>query len=111
MPETTGRAAGVLRAFYLLVYAPQDRFVARFVEYRLRNAGPRDRVAYHDRATLAVLANLGMSTQLLVFGACIALGRPALFAWIALSELGLVLLLARRRERFIRVPRITEESA
>jgi archaetidylinositol phosphate synthase len=110
MPETTGRAAGVLRAFYLLVYAPQDRFVARFVKYRLRDAGPRERVAYHDRATIAVLANLGMSTQLLVFGVCIALGQPALYAWIALSELGLVLLLAMRRERFIRVPQIAEES-
>jgi len=111
LPETTGRAASLLRALYLIVYSPQDRIVERFVEHRLREAGVRERHAYHDRATLAVLANLGMSTQLLVFGACIALGQPALYAWIALSELGLVLLLAIRRERFIRVPQITEESA
>jgi phosphatidylglycerophosphate synthase len=110
MPETTGRAASLLRGLYLLVYSPQDRLVERFVEHRLRDAGVRERLAYHDRATLAVLANLGMSTQLLVFGVCIALGLPAVFAWIALTELGLVLLLAIRRERFIRVPQITEES-
>jgi hypothetical protein len=51
-----------------------------------------------------------MSTQLLVFGICIALGQPAVFAWIAVSELALVLLLAVRRERFLRVPRVREES-
>jgi phosphatidylglycerophosphate synthase len=111
MPETTGRAASLLRAIYMLVYAPQDRFIARFVELRLRNARPRKRLAYHDRATLSVLANLGMSTQLLVFGVCIALGRPAIFAWVALSQLVLVLLLALRRERFVRAPYVTEESA
>ena len=111
MPETTGPAAGFLRGLYLLVYAPQDRLVERFVAHRLRDAGPRERLAYHDRATLSVLANLGMSTQLVVFGACIALGRPAAFAWIALSELALVLLLALRRELALRVPSVMEESA
>jgi len=111
MPETTGPAAGFLRGLYLLVYAPQDRLVERFVAHRLRDAGPRERLAYHDRATLSVLANLGMTTQLVVFGACIALGRPAAFAWIALSELALVLLLALRRELALRVPSVMEESA
>jgi phosphatidylglycerophosphate synthase len=111
MPETTGGAASSLRGLYLLVYAPQDRLVERFVAHRLRNAGPRERIAYHDRATLSVLANLGMSTQLFVFGVCIALGRPALFAWMALAELALVLVLALRREFFVRVPSATEESA
>ena len=58
-----------------------------------------------------MLANLGMSTQLLTFGACIALGRPAAFAFIALAELGLVLLLALRRELVIRVPGVREGAA
>jgi phosphatidylglycerophosphate synthase len=111
MPEANGRAAGFLRRLYLLVYAPQDRLVERFVAHRLRDAGPRERVTYHDRATLTVLANLGMSTQLLVFGACIALGRPAAFAWLALSELALVFLLALRRELVIRLPGVAEEAA
>ena len=51
---------------------------------------------------MAVLANLGMSTQLLVFGICAALGRPDAFAWIALAELALVLCLVLRRELAIR---------
>jgi phosphatidylglycerophosphate synthase len=110
MPETTGRAAGLLRRLYLVVYAPQDRMIERVVAHRLRNVGSSERLAYHDRATVTVLANLGMSTQLLVFGICIALGQPAVFAWIAVSELALVLLLAVRRERFLRVPRVREES-
>ena len=112
MPETTGCAANVLRRFYGVLYAPQDRLVERFVAHRLRNAGPQERAAYHDRATLSVLANLGMSTQLLAFGTCIALGRPAFFSWIALAELALVVLLALRRDLVLRVPSVgREESA
>ena len=96
---------------YVRLYAPQDRLVERFVAHRLRDARPRARLAYHDRGTVSVLANLGMSTQLLVFGVCIAAGRPAAFAWIALAELGLVLLLALRRELTIRsVTQLKEES-
>lgn len=111
MPETTGRAAGLLRGVYVVAYAPQDRLVERLIAYRLRDAGPSERLAYHDRTTVSVLANLGMSTQLLVFGACLALGRPAAFAWVALSELALVLVLALRRELAIRaVPRLEGET-
>jgi archaetidylinositol phosphate synthase len=102
MPETTGRADGVLRRVYELLYAPQDRLVERFVAWRLRAASPQARLAYHDRGAVGVLANLGMSTQLLVFGICTAGGRPAAFAWIALAELALVLGLAARRELALR---------
>ena len=112
MPETTGRAAGVLRRLYALLYAPQDRLVERLVAHRLRGVGERERLAYHDRATVSVLANCGMSTQLLAFGICIALGRPAAFAWVAVAELMLVLLLALRRDVFIRhTPQLKEKSA
>ena len=111
MPETSGRADGLLRWLYRLLYAPQDRLVERFVAQRLRHASAQVRLAYHDRATVSVLANLGMSTQLLVFGVCIAAGRPALFAWIALAELAFVLLLCLRRELLIRtVTHLKEES-
>jgi archaetidylinositol phosphate synthase len=111
MPETTGRADGLLRGLYLLLYAPQDRLVERFVARRLRDASSHARLAYHDRATVALLANLGMSTQLLAFGLCIALGRPAAFAWIAVAELAFVAVLALRRELLIRtVPRFEEEA-
>ena len=111
MPETSGRADGLLRGLYRLVYGPQDRLVELFVAHRLRHAGPQARLAYHDRTTVTVLANLGMSTQLLVFGVCIAAGRPALFAWIAVAELAFVLLLCLRRELLIRtVTHLKEES-
>ena len=111
MPETSGRADGLLRWLYRLLYAPQDRLVERFVAHRLRHAGPEARLAYHDRTTVVALANLGMSTQLLVFGACIAAGRPALFAWIALAELAVVALLCVRRELLIRtLTHLKEES-
>ena len=110
MPEATGRPDAVLRGLYLMLYAPQDRLVEGFVAQRLRGAGPEARVAYHDRATVSVLTNLGMSTQLAVFGLCIALGQPLAFAWIALAELGLVALLALRRELAIHVPHLKEET-
>ena len=105
MPATSGRADGLLRGLYLLLYAPQDRLVERVVARRLRGASPQARLAYHDRTTVTVLANLGMSTQLLAFGICLALGRPDAFAWIALGELALVLCLALRREFAIRCVR------
>jgi phosphatidylglycerophosphate synthase len=111
MPEANSRPTEVLRRIYVLLYAPQDRLVERFAARRLRHAGPQAGIAYHDHATVSVLANLGMSTQLLVFGACVAVGRPAAFAWVALSELALVLLLALRRELAVRVPRVSEKSA
>ena len=111
IPEATGRADGMLRRLYLAVYAPQDRLVERFVDRRLRDAGPLERVLYHDRATVAVLANLGMSTQLAVFGLCIALGTPLAFAWLALAQLGLLALLVLRRELLVHtVPELKEET-
>ncbi len=74
-PQATGLAA-VLARVYDAVYAPQDRLVEWFVERRLRrlDAGPEARLAYHDRATLAVLANFGLSTQLAALGVCLARG-------------------------------------
>jgi archaetidylinositol phosphate synthase len=102
MPETTGRADGLLRRVYVLVYAPQDRIVERFAAWRLRHASARARLAYPDRFTVSALANLGMSTQLLVLGVCAALGRPATFAWVALAELAFVLCLAARGELALR---------
>src|SRR6185312_1776830 len=77
MPAANG-FAGVLARVYALVYAPQDRLAER----RLRGRGPDARVAYHDRATVAVLANFGLSTQLAVLGVCLAARAPAAYAWV-----------------------------
>jgi len=112
MPEATGRADRLLRGVYVALYAPQDRLIGAFVERRLRGSDERARLAYHDRATVAVLANLGMTTQLAAFGVCMALGHPLAFAWLALGELGLVGLLALRRELLARlVPEPKEETS
>ena len=87
---------------YGLVYAPQDRLAEALVARRPALTAP---------LSVLLLANLGMSTQLAAFGLCIAFGRPLAFAWIAVAELGLVALLARRRELLVRtVPNLKEEA-
>jgi phosphatidylglycerophosphate synthase len=98
MPDGGGRATATLRRVYAVVYAPQDRLVESAVGWRLRGRPPAERLAYHDSATVSVLANLGMSTQLAAFGVLIAAGRPLDFVWLALAELGLVAALVVRRE-------------
>jgi len=111
MPETSGRAAGLLRHVYVVLYAPQDRLVERVLAHRLRAAGAHARHAYHDRQTVCILANLGMSTQLLAFGICVAASRPALFAWVALAELVFVSLLFLRRDLLIRTVTHLKENS
>ncbi len=101
MPAATG-LAGVLARFYALVYAPQDRLVERFVERRLRGRGPEARLTYHDRATVAVLANFGLSTQLAALGVCLAAGAPAAYAWVAIGCAVALVPLAFRRELLLR---------
>ncbi len=86
-PAATSPGAAVLGRVYDAVYAPQDRLVEWFVERRLErlDAGPAARLAYHDRATLAVLANYGLSTQLAALGACLLLGSPGGYLWLVLA--------------------------
>jgi archaetidylinositol phosphate synthase len=70
-----GRAYGVL-------YGWQDRLADR--------ALTRNRVQlWHVTA----LANLGMSTQLAVFGICVAAGHPLVFVWLTAVELLVVVAL------------------
>ena len=102
MPEAEGGPTALLRRVYAIAYAPQDRLVERFVERRLRDAPAEARLAYHDRFTVAVLANLGMSPQLLVLGVCLVLGHPLWYVWILIAELGVVAALALRRELRLR---------
>jgi archaetidylinositol phosphate synthase len=97
-----GRPTALLRRLYGLVYAPQDRLVERFVAWRLRDALPEARLAYHDRVTVWVLANMGMTPQLAAFGLCVGLGRPLAFVWLTVGELALVGALALRRELLLR---------
>jgi len=111
VPGVEGRPTALLRRVYGLVYAPQDRLVQHYVAWRLRDALPEARLAYHDRATVAVLANMGMTPQLAAFGLCVALGHPLAFVWLVAAELGVVVLLALRREQLLRgFARLQEEA-
>ena len=76
-PKAEGGGTALLRRVYRVVYAPQDRLAESLVTRRPVLTGP---------AAVAVLANLGMSTQLAAFGLLLALGHPLAFAWLALAE-------------------------
>ena len=101
MPPAEG-LAGVLARVYGIVYAPQDRLVERFVESRLRGATTAERLAYHDRGTVAVVANFGLSTQLAALGVCLVAGQPTAYLWLALACAGALVPLALRRELRLR---------
>jgi archaetidylinositol phosphate synthase len=98
--------AGLLGRVYATVYGPQDRVIEALVERRLRRLGSGERLAYHDRGSLFVLANFGLSTQLAVLGVCLAAGKPVAYCWFVVG-CGVVLvplfvrreLLARRAGR------------
>jgi hypothetical protein len=83
-PPATG-AAELFGRIYDAVYAPQDRLVRWVVERRLRGASSEARLAYHDRTTLKIVANYGLSTQLAVLGVCLAVGRPEAYLWLVLA--------------------------
>lgn len=69
---------GTLRSVYWLVFEPQERLLSQLFERRLLAAGGTDelRALYTPRAVTHLAANLGLSTQLALAGACIALGKP-----------------------------------
>lgn len=64
---------------YGLLYGWQDRAVERVLP------------APPDLRAVGILAQLGMSSQLALFGICTAAGAPRAFAWIALAELAAVI--------------------
>jgi len=75
----------VLGRVYSVLYGWQDRAVERFVARRLRGRDEVARLAYHDRVTIAVLHNLGLSGQMTAFAVCLAAGRPRLELWLVLA--------------------------
>jgi archaetidylinositol phosphate synthase len=82
-PDDGGRGTALLRAVYGAVYAPQDRLAEWLVARRPSLAAP---------SSVAVLANLGMSSQLAVLGLFLVLGHPVGFAWLALGEVVVIAL-------------------
>jgi phosphatidylglycerophosphate synthase len=103
MPSASGLAQLFAR-LYGIVYDPVDRLVERFVAWRLRAAGAdaAARRAYHDPAAVTVLANFGLSSQLAVFGLCLAVDRPAAYTLFVVACLALLVPLAVRRDILLR---------
>jgi archaetidylinositol phosphate synthase len=110
-PDTSHENQTVLRGlewFYRVFFKPQDIGIRAFSEARLEatlkrfpNNPKRDqaKLAYFEADSLFVLANLELSTQLAVLGACLLLGVPALYLWFVIA-CGVVLIgLQVRRER------------
>jgi archaetidylinositol phosphate synthase len=71
--------ASLLGRVYGLVYGWQDRLVERVLQGRA------------DLSRVGVLAQLGMSSQLAVFGICIAVSHPLAYVWILLAQLVFVI--------------------
>jgi phosphatidylglycerophosphate synthase len=85
--------SSVLGRVYAAMYGWQDRLVECLVHWRSAGAS-----AYHDTFTVGALAQLGMSTQLAVFGLCVAFDRPVVAALLPVAQLAFVALLFVRRE-------------
>jgi archaetidylinositol phosphate synthase len=97
-PEAGRGPTALLRRVYGVVYAPQDRLAERLVGRRPGLTTP---------LAVSLLANLGLSTQLAFFGLLLALGHPAVFAWLALAEAAAIALALLPQ----RLPRRQEEPA
>jgi archaetidylinositol phosphate synthase len=85
---TGTRTERVLERIYELVFGPLDRGVRRLWKG-----------AEVDSVATTILANLGLSTQLVVLGICLVLGVPEAYLWIVLASLVPVAALAARRRR------------
>ena len=106
---------GILQRFYEIVFKPQDlwirrvseaRFAALYTRYPNEAARAAARLAYFDADSLLVLANLELSTQLLILGICLVLGAPAAFLWfVMLCGAAVIGLQLRREARAITVLR------
>ncbi len=97
-PQSAPLATGspverMLRRSYELVFGPLDRASRRIL-------GRNDL----DQLTVTVLANLGLSTQLLALGICLVTGVPEAYLWIVPSCLLVVGVLQLRGERRARAP-------
>ncbi len=96
-PPSTAWQRALLRAsrgLYGAVLAPQDAAV-RSLERRLlalasgRPAGeatPEEARLWWDVGSTAALVNLGLSTQYVLLGACLALRAPFAYAWLVLAQ-------------------------
>jgi phosphatidylglycerophosphate synthase len=78
-PAAGGGVEATLALLYRGTCGVLDRIVRGISGWRFR-----DRPAY-DRFAVTVLANLGLTTQLLVLGICLLAGAPVLYLWLVLA--------------------------
>ena len=91
--ESRGRHERALVRVYATLFAPLDRAVHALAARRF----PPGRS--YDALTVTVLANMGLTTQLAVLGACLVFGIPALYLWLCLGCVAALVPLQLRAER------------
>jgi phosphatidylglycerophosphate synthase len=97
-PRAVGsRLERALEATYATLLGPLDRATRALVRRRLPSA------ATYDAFTVTALANLGLTTQLVVLGVCLVLDVPAAYLWFCLACLAALVPLHLRAERRARV--------
>jgi phosphatidylglycerophosphate synthase len=96
-----------LERIYEVSFGQLDRAIRGFAQRRLertvaKGTDPRlvdeARLAYIDRVAVTLLANLGLSTQLVVLGVCLVAGVPGLYLWLVLACLAALAALQVRAE-------------
>ena len=90
---TGGTAERILGSLYGALFAPLDRAVRSFARWRLHGHGS------YDGFTVTFLANLGLTTQLVVLGLCLLLDAPLAYLWFAFACLVALVPLQLRAER------------
>jgi archaetidylinositol phosphate synthase len=110
------RLLALLQAVYAGYFAPQERLLGALFAWRLeRVAGPDPapavRQAYAARLPVAVTANLGLATQLLLAGLAVAAGRGRLWPASFGAQVLLLLLVQGWRERQARAVARQDQAA
>lgn len=103
-PDTTPaggprRVVALFEGAYDALLAPQDRWIAQVDDAlfsRLAGGPPQRasldvRLAWSDLFSTATLVNLGLSSQFVALGVCLALGVPFAYVWFVLACGGYVL--------------------
>ena len=98
------------RGFYLALLDPQDRAIERLDRAAFLRLSGRsydeaplvDQLAWNDLWSTGTLVNLGLSTQLLLLGVCLALGHPFAYVGVVYGLAGYVVLVQGWRVRRFR---------
>ncbi len=102
-----------LEGAYALLLAPQDRLLRRLDErlfaeaagMEWSQASDAERRRWADSYSVAMLVNLGLSTQLLLLGTCAAVGLPYAYVMLVILQIPYVLLVQASRVRRYRAAR------